>query len=304
MFFKIENKCCIYFNDDFNEPLNENHIEELKKLIKEGNKELILPDRERDSYKHSIDLLSELDELEVLNLNAYKEKVNKLPPNLKEFYGGTGFNQKIGNSGLILPDSIEKLVFGFRFNNIIEKYPINLKSLELGKRFNQPVDNLPEGLEVLYISGDFNQPLDKLPKSLKFLSMYGMYGCKFNYTLDNLPDGLMELYLTGDFNHPLDYLPSSLKNLYINSFYTHSLNNLPYGLININLPHSFNETIDYLPDTLEKIILPEGYKQEINKLPKNLKNMVISIKYPLLKKFKSRFGKLLDTGIVFLRKDV
>ena len=57
-----------YFNDDFNEPLNENHIEELKKLIKEGNNELILPDRERDSYKHSIDILSELDELEVLNV--------------------------------------------------------------------------------------------------------------------------------------------------------------------------------------------------------------------------------------------
>lgn len=283
-----QNSNFILFESGLNKPLTPEFITELKERVKNGAREISLSDDNEVPYKYSIDDLSQIEELEILRLCDYKLKINKFPPNLKELYTGHCFHQSIGTADtVILPDSIEKLVFGFRFNSKIDIFPKNLKHLEFGKKYNYPLNNLPEGLEKLYLTGDFNQYLDSLPSSLKIISMFGLYSCEFNHPIDNLPDGLEELYLNGSFNQSIDLLPSNLKMLYLNKNFDLPINNLPNRLDTLVFQRhgKFNLPLTNIPDSIETLKLPESYSQEIKKLPKNLKRIELSKKYGFLNYF-------------------
>lgn len=291
MAFKTFDNFAIVLTPGYNEPLNDVDIQLLKSLITKDRNELHITENEGIGYKHSLDILYEIDNIKTLMLNNYNKKITKLPKNLVNFYTGNAFNQSINN--LVLPDSIEKLVLGSNFNRIIEKFPSNLRYLEFGRRFNKPLTNLPDGLKSLYLNGEFNYPLDNLPKSLRFLSLFGIYNNRFNYSLDNLPEELEELYLSGPFNHPIDFLPSNLKMIYINSDFNHQIDNLPIGLLKICFANNaiFNHSIDKLPDSIEEIRLPKDYSYPIKKLPNNLKSLEISYKYIYLSNLRSILPK-------------
>lgn len=303
MVFKTYNDCCMHMDPEFIIPLKKEHLIEARKLIKSGHIELILSDNDGVGYKHSIDILANLKGLKILHLFQYRYPIKRLPPNLIELYTGNCFNQLIGTNGLILPNSIEKLVFGFSFNQPIDIYPPNLKILEFGSRFNQTVDNLPDGLIKLNLTGCFNQSLDNLPRTLKVLSLFGIYPSHFNQSVDNLPSDLEELYFSGEFNKSIDFLPSTLKIIYLSSFFNQKINNLPNGLIKLFFPKNgdFNESIDFLPDTIETLYLPNKYSQNIEKLPMNLRELYIngSKTIALLKK---KFPILFQKGIVKIEK--
>jgi len=119
----------IYFDDDFDEDLTDEHINKLKELTEKGHTELMLP---KGGYCFDIERLAELDKLEILYLVNYHRDIVKLPPNLKIIDLGNGFNNRI-----TFPDSIETIKIGFNFNQKIEKYPKNLKHIDFGKKFNQ-----------------------------------------------------------------------------------------------------------------------------------------------------------------------
>lgn len=267
MTFVVSNKI-ICFKEGFNKNLTKRHVDKLKKLISKGYNELHIKDEDGERYEHSINLIMDVPGIEILHLCDYHLPITKLPPNLKEFYSGNFFHQKIEFN---FPDSIKKLVFGFRFNQSIENYPKNLKQLEFSAKFNKPIDNLPIGLESLYINGNFNQTIDNLPSTLKKISFFGIYPSQFNQPIDNLPVGLEELYLFWDFNQPIDMLPANLQIIYLSSSFNQPLNNLPSNLKKIVFPAGgkFNHKIDNFPDSIEEIELPNEYDQDIKKYPKN-----------------------------------
>lgn len=290
MAFRVD-KHDIYFNDNFEGPLEKDDVDNLKILLSEnGLKSLIMSN---DSiFKGSIDILSDVDELEVIRLsNHYRKKIGKLPRNLREFHSGDVFNQLI-----IFPDSVEIIVFGFSFNTYLEKYPENLKQIEFGKKFNKPLDNLPENLETLYLTGDFSQRLDNLPRNLKKISLMGIYECLFNHPIENLPSGLKEIYFSGYFNQSIDMLPESLEIIYFNAKFDKSIDNLPRNLKKISFMSysKFNRNIDNLPDSIEEIKLPQKYDIEIKKLPSSLVILEINKTYPFSEKLLEKYpGKII-----------
>ena len=281
-FLIFQNK--LFFN--FNEPLTQNHIDELRELLNQTQYEIFVGDEEGNRFDHPIELLSKVENIEILHLQDYRIKINKLPPNLKEFYSGNCFNKDI-----IFPDSVEKIVFGIFFNKYIRKYPKNLKSIEFGKKFNQNIDNLPNSLEYLYLCGDFNQSIDNLPSSLKKISFFNIFYSFFNKPVDNLPSNLEEIYFFGDFNQPIDNLPSSLKILFLNGHFFQSIDNLPTNLIKIIFSKSgiFNYSINNLPNSVEEIILPNIYSLPIEKIPDKLQNIEVLKKYPYINDLKKLF---------------
>jgi len=267
MAFVIRNKV-ICFKEGFNKNLTTKDIIQINKLISKGHRELHIKEENGERYEKPINLIMDLPGLEILHLFDYNLPITNLPPNLKEFYSGNFFHQKIN---FVFPESIEKLVFGLRFNEVIENYPKNLKYLEFSAKFNHPINNLPSGLEELYLNGKFNQPLDNLPSTLKKLSFFGIYQSEFNQTIDDLPSGLQELYLFCEFNKPLDVLPSNLQMLYLSSSFNHPLNNLPTNLKQIVFPSNsnFSFPIDNFPDSLDEIKIPKDYSIDIqNKVVK------------------------------------
>ena len=61
------------------------------------------------------------------------------------------------------------MVFGYKFNNTIIKYPLNLKILKFGRNYLSKIENLPDGLLELEINERFNNKLSNLPVTLEIL---------------------------------------------------------------------------------------------------------------------------------------
>lgn len=291
--FKIESNI-IKFDKNFKGFFTRKIIKQLEKHIANGKKEILIINPIGESYNYKIEDLC-LKGIENLQLTNYYKKISAFPPNLKELNTGDCFDQPIGTGELILPDSIENLVFGFSFNNKIEKYPANLKNLEFGKKFNQELINLPNELTNLYVGTDFDQSLDSLPNSLKLLSFMGPGGAVYDKQLDNLPTGLEVLILSGRFNQTIDLLPANLKTLYLNILFNKPINNLPSNLKQIFFPKKskFNQSIDNIPDSVIEITLPEKYEIEIKKLPANLKKILIDKEYIHLTSFNENFSQFI-----------
>ena len=93
----------------------------------------------------------------------------------------------------VLPDGLESIQFGFRFNQPIgiDVLPTKLKSIRFGDFFNQPITKnvLPQGLQSIIFGYYFNQPLKK----------------------DVLPSGLQEIQINDKFTHSIKNIPASTK---------------------------------------------------------------------------------------------
>ena len=121
-----------------------------------------------------------------------------------------------------LPDSLETLEFGYRFNQPLDqiKLPSSLQSLLFGWCFDYFIDGLvlPQSLTHLDLGCKFNQPIrgDIFPPQLKSLIL----GYSFNQLIHEwkLPNSLTQLQFGVSFwqqicGLPLDYWPSALTQL-------------------------------------------------------------------------------------------
>ena len=312
MKYKIK-KNKIEFSQNFDDPLSEDIIEDIKKC-------------------------------EIIYFNYdFNQPVNNLPNNIRKIIFGKKFNQPVDH----LPQEIMMINFCCDFNQTIDFLPINLICLSLGPKFNQPIDNLPENLKkltihnfsnelnvknfhsdrlnindapgkfnqkidnlpinlkALYIlTGYFNQSIDNLPKSLEILEL----GQKFNYPVDNLPKSLKYLTLGLDFNHPVDNLPENLKELCLSREFNHKLRNLPNIKV-LYIFHKFSHSLNRLTDSIE--VLNIGVQKMMNgwwghsgknfyfrkmfkKIPANLKIMRINSMYPHSERLKEILGDKLE----------
>jgi hypothetical protein len=147
-----------------------------------------------------------------LELDTYNEKIN-LPPKLRLL---KLLGRAAGESCQFLPETLEVLEVGGRFNGDVDRLPPNLRTLFL-LSCEQPLDNLPNGLETLVIRSDFNHPVDNLPASLKSLTLSD----EFNQTLTKLPKSLSFLKLGFGFGESLANLPDSIEYLVLDANYQH-----------------------------------------------------------------------------------
>ena len=75
--------------------------------------------------------------------------------------------------------NLERLTFGYSFNNPIDNLPQNLKTLTFGLDFNIDLPGIFSNLkklETLKFSNKFNKPVENLPQNLKTL----IFGVDFN----------------------------------------------------------------------------------------------------------------------------
>jgi FNIP Repeat len=105
------------------------------------------------------------------------------------------------NSSTALPDFIEQLVMGARFDQplIGGSLPTNLTSLTMGARFNRSLGVLPQSLSELVIGAAFNKPLGPLPQQLVTLDL--SLAAAFDHDLPpltELPAGLQLLRIRKD----------------------------------------------------------------------------------------------------------
>lgn len=175
--------------------------------------------------------------------------------NLKEILIGNTFN-----SELILPDSVEKILFSqsSNFNIQIKNYPAKLTHLTFGFKYNQSIDNLPQLLKYLKFGSNFNQQINNLPNKLEYL------------------------FLDYYFNQNLDFLPETLKTLeFANTMeFKNSLDNLPINLSTLLLGHTHDGKIgkinlDNLPNNITCLRLRICNLINITKLPQKIKKLII-----------------------------
>jgi len=190
------------------------------------------------------------DNKELLVSNNFNESIEniKLPNSMESIFFGYKFNQPIENDrdklnlslSVKWPESLERIKFGINFNQPIEKvkWPDSLKTIQFGWYFTQPIEDVkwPNSLKIIGFSHYFNQPIEnvKWPNSLETIK----FGYKFNQPIENVkwPDLLETIYFDRGVNQPLDFLPEGLTSITIyNKNYHHYLGNLPLGIQKIYL---------------------------------------------------------------------
>jgi len=96
------------FSSNFNEPLDEYYIEQIKKC-------------------------------KILCFGLrFNQNVDNIPNNIRQIQFSYDFNQSVDN----LPTEIMIIDFSYYFNKSVDFLPSGLKCLSLGPKFNQPIDNL------------------------------------------------------------------------------------------------------------------------------------------------------------------
>jgi hypothetical protein len=163
----------------------------------------------------------------------------------------------------IIPESVDKLVFGKYFNSEIEvnSLPYNLKFLEFGDCFNgelQP-QTLKPPLRNLVFGQSFNKSIEPnvLPNTLQYLKL----GHKFNKEIksESLPNSLIVLEFSSDsfFNKPIkkNTLPQSIKKIIFPNGYNQLIKpkRLPNNLVHLSLGSQYVYRI-------QKKVLPSGLK--------------------------------------------
>lgn len=171
-----------------------------------------------------------------------------------------------GESFTFIPNTVERLSFGEKFNKSLDFIPESIKYLEIGDNFNLPLNNLPSSLEEITFGSSFNQNIDNLPENIKRIN----FGFGFNRSIDFLPQGVKFISFGYSFNKKID----NLCNL------THVI----FGKM-------FNQSINSLPDSIELIAIGfqlrgntlmnslGNFSQQIKKLPENLKYIFIESHY-------------------------
>ena len=90
------------------------------------------------------------------------------PVSIQKIKFGYYFNQEINN----LPNNITHLIFGWKFNQDVSELPNSLTYLDFGHNFNQDVSQLPNSLTCLMFWWDFDQDISRFPKSLIYIQIF------------------------------------------------------------------------------------------------------------------------------------
>jgi hypothetical protein len=147
------------------------------------------------------------------------------------------FNQDITDC---IPDGVQYLQLGHRFNNSIDNLPASVTDVVLGNMFDQSVDNLSHGVTHLTFGSNFNQSVDKLLSSITHIS----FDYQFNRNIDALPDSITHLTFYGCFNQAIRAFPPRLKYLKLKQYFNQPLRLLPRTLKHLELGTDFNQPIN------------------------------------------------------------
>lgn len=182
----------------------------------------------------------------------------------------------------VLPNSLTHLIFHRYsiFDKSIEGLlPDSLQVLDLGFKFNQPIFSgeksfLPPNLIKLIFSFEWNHPIHDgkygyLPPKLKYLN----FGFSFNNTISLggksfLPETLTYLDLGIKFNHSINPLPNSLLTLKVSSHFERQIFSLPSKLINLELKGHYKHNLrrGVIPNSLRNLSICgfDGILNEFN----------------------------------------
>jgi len=170
------------------------------------------------------------------------------------------FNEPLNDDIMKYLQVSKSIVFGRKFNQLVDNLSSGIKSIEFGEKFNQPIDNLPDTIEEILFGDRFNQSIDFLPKNLK----------KLLFSQCSI------------FNQPMNNLPQSLKIISLSHNYNQNIDNLPDSVETIRIGVDRFEKSYYYADTNAK------FNHVINKLPKSLLEIYILDTYPYLEQLKQK----------------
>lgn len=214
-------------------------------------------------YDNLQNITFELEELKISleslflkkNMNALQKLKKLILDNIDiNYISNLKINKKSSFDMKLIPNSVEELELGDKFNQIIDYLPSNLKVLNIGSLFNYKIDHkiLPDTVEKIFFGYCYNRSLFEYPSNLKTLK----FGRNFSCNLINLPNKLVSLEMGEKFNAKLK-LPQSLE----------ILNFSEYGEFSYDLE---------LPDSIKIIKLPREYNNKLANIPKSLKLIKLS----------------------------
>ena len=95
------------------------------------------------------------------------------------------------------------IVFDNNFNKLLSTvvFPHGIQKIEFGWDFNQDVSQLPNNLTHLIFTDNFNQDISQLPKSVTCLRFTEYYDCKFNQSLNLYLYHLTEFIMKNNHKH-------------------------------------------------------------------------------------------------------
>ncbi len=89
---------------------------------------------------------------------------------------------------LLYGNSIQNLIFGDDFNQMVDNLPNSIQSLTFGKSFNQMVDNLPNSIQSLTFSWTFDKLFNNLPIELEIVKIK-----KFNSNIETITESILQI---------------------------------------------------------------------------------------------------------------
>lgn len=214
------------------------------------------------TFSYKLNLFSDFVNYQISekNIHVKKDYVKKSQPldNLPE---GLRVLKFPANYNLIqidkIPQNIVKLFLSNTFNQSVDKLlnpnfltgkskpQTKLTYLLFGCKFNNMVNYLPDSLEYLYFGHDFNKPVDNLPSSLVFVR----FGNNFNCSINNLPPNLKNIEFGMNFSQSLNYLGYGIETISFPTKLMHNKSNGSYG---------YNTIINKLPYSIKKIYFPKS----------------------------------------------
>jgi hypothetical protein len=197
------------------------------------------------------------------------------------------------------PDSVEKIIFGYKSNIINFDYQLIQMICEedlftddnsFSKFNSKSINNFEFKTNIKWIifpqDSTFNQNLTTLPKNLEFLSL----GYNYTKSLKTLPIGLKYFILsTNIYQSDLCKIPEGIEYFGLKTSNDNILSIVPKmtkyleldTYRNSNVVISNNQVLENLPDGIEVLKLKCSYNSELKNLPKFLKKLHISKLYSL-----------------------
>jgi hypothetical protein len=280
-FTRLKNLKYLVFNKDYDQKLD-NLPYNLEQLDIHGNfnqtinnlpTNLKVLSIEGVDFNHSIDFLPSKLEFLSITVDDFNKSIDNLPISLKEIkLKGAEFNQPVDKLNTLknlthlefgiefnqpiegrLPDSLEILELGMKFDKEVKNLPKNLEILILGDTFNKSIDLLPDDLTVLTLGHKFNKPINKLPLLLKTLK----FGENFNQSIDNFKHHkfLNVVKFGYNFKQPIDNLPDSVESIVLSYKYKTPISKLPENLKYIEISAQ-NPSLRYI----STIYIPKGLR--------------------------------------------
>eukprot|EP01133_Synstelium_polycarpum_P020056 gene20056-24053_t len=199
-----------------------------------------------------------------------------LPPTLVYLKVGDLFNQDIVEGRFSGCIALRHLILGYEFDRRILPggLPETLEELELGFRYNRPLGQALSTLKSLrYLSfgGMYDHQIQsqELPASLGYLK----FGSQFNRPIRpyTLPPKLKTLVFGFNFNQPLynccpSIIPESVTRLSLGRYFDKHLDNLPLALVHLTADIRFKVPAS-LPTSLTNVILSLGINIDNNIIP-------------------------------------